>query len=104
MCKKLFNAGLSDSNTHQLSFLEYSDDAVITVFRYIYGVDINLSDLSFKKWVNIFEFANFLQITSMLPVLDKYVPADSPLDELINFAYKYDRSVVMIKAVRMYIS
>lgn len=102
MCKVLFNSKMSESVTGKLEFPEYSDEVVEMIIKYLYRVEIYPNRITFDKWIELFELADYLQVAPLLDILDINVPENAPLNDLITFAWKFNRYKLMSAAMRIF--
>jgi hypothetical protein len=103
MCKRLFSNKMLESETGVIKFPEHPDDVVVTLIKFLYGVAIAPNQMDFHNWVDLFNFANYLQVTPLINFLDLNYPDDPPIDELVELAWSMDRHVLMCNSVMSFL-
>lgn len=94
MCRAKFNGKMSDSGDVEVRF-DYSDDAVVMLVKYMYGMVIDPSKLDFDVWMELFALADELQVVSLIDALDHNIPEDVPVDVLLEFASARGRTEII---------
>lgn len=102
--KSLFEAHMREVSEGVISLPEHSDNVIIAVVQYIYGIDILYENLSFQDWYDLLMLANYTTTDSLINDLILNIPKVVYYPQLFQIAYLIDREILLVRSIRKYLN